>query len=76
MNYANAVKRPRTRGFIIDTIRSHADTEFGRDAAVDIVRTLLQRFELDYVYGAIEKVFTQLILTICRLLFNSMDLDR
>ena len=58
MNYANAVKRPKTRGFIVDAIRSHADTEFGRDAAVDIVGTLLQQFEIDYVYGAIEKVFT------------------
>ena len=57
MNYANAVKRPKTRGFLYETIKSHADTEFGAEASGDIVQTLLQRFELEYVFNAVQKVF-------------------
>ena len=57
MNYANAVKRPKTRAFLYDTIKSHADTEFGAEASGDIVQTLLQRFELEYVFNAVQKVF-------------------
>ena len=56
MNYANAVKRPKTRAFLYDTIKSHADTEFGAEAARDIVQTLLQRFEVEYVFNAVQKV--------------------
>ena len=57
MSYPNAVKRPKTRAFIINTIKSHADTEFGAEASQGIVQTLLQRFELDYVFNAVQKVF-------------------
>ena len=57
MNYANAVKRPKTRAYILNTIKSHADTEFGAEASGDIVQTLLQRFELEYVFNAVQKVF-------------------
>ena len=57
MNYANAVKRPKTRAFIFDTIKSHADTEFGVEASQDVVQILIQRFELEYVFNAVQKVF-------------------
>ena len=57
MNYANAVKRPKTRAYILNSIKSHADTEFGAEASGDIVQTLLQRFELEYVFNAVQKVF-------------------
>ena len=57
MNYANAVKRPKTRAYLYDTVKSHADTEFGAEASGEIVQTLLQRFELNYVFNAVQKVF-------------------
>ena len=57
MNYANAVKRPKTRAFLYDTIKSHADTEFGGEVSRDIVHILLQRFEVEYVFNAVQKVF-------------------
>ena len=57
MNYANAVKRPKTRAFIFDTIKSRADTEFGVEASQDVVQILSQRFELEYVFNAVQKVF-------------------
>ena len=61
MNYAHAVKRPKTRAFIFDTIKLNADTEFGAEASQDIVQILLQRFELEYVFNAIQKVFHKII---------------
>ena len=61
MNYANAVKRPKTRAYIINTIKSHADTEFGVEASQDILQILLQRFEIEYVFDAVQKVFYLII---------------
>ena len=61
MNYANAVKRPKTRSYIINTIKSHADTEFGVEASQDILQILLQRFEIEYVFDAVQKVFYLII---------------
>ena len=61
MNYANAVKRPKTRAFIFNTIKSHADTEFGSEASQGILQILLQRFELEYMFDAVQKVFHSII---------------
>ena len=61
MNYANAVKRPKTRAFLYDTIKSHADTEFGFEASQDILQILLQRFEIEYIFDAVQKVFYSII---------------
>ena len=51
------MKRPKTRAFLYETIKSHADTEFGGEVSGDIVHTLLQRFEVEYVFNAVQKVF-------------------
>ena len=61
MNYANAVKRPKTRAYILNTIKSHADTEFGVEASQDILQILLQRFEIEYIFDAVQKVFYSII---------------
>ena len=61
MNYANAVKRPKTRAFLYDTIKSHADTEFGVGASQDILQILLQRFDIEYIFDAVQKVFYLII---------------
>ena len=60
MDYANAVKRPKTRGFILDAVRSQANTEFGTEFSQDIVKDLQHKFGLDYLYTAVEKVFIYL----------------
>ena len=61
MNYANAVKRPKTRAYILNTIKSHADTEFGVEDSQDIFQNLLQRFEIEYIFDAVQKVFYSII---------------
>ena len=61
MNYANALKRPKTRAYILNTIKSHADTEFGVEASQDILQILLQRFEIEYIFDAVQKVFYSII---------------
>ena len=56
MNYAKAAKRPKTRGYTLNGIHSAAEVEFGFELSKEVVSKLLQRFTIDYVFDATEKV--------------------
>ena len=57
MNYANAVKRPKTRAYLANFVQSQAELEFGVDASKEVVSRLLLRFKVEYISEAVEQVY-------------------
>ena len=57
MNYANAVKRPKTRAYLANFFQSQAELEFGVDASKEVVSRLLLRFKVEYISEAVEQVY-------------------
>ena len=56
MNYAKAVKRPKTRTYMANILQSKAEIEFGFELSTVEVSRLLKRFSIDYVFDVTEKV--------------------
>ena len=56
MYFAQAVKGPKTRSFMLNTINSKAEVEVGHKLSTDEVSKLTQRFSIDYVFDATERV--------------------
>ena len=57
MNYANAVKRPKTRAYLANFVQSQAELEFGVEASKEVVSRLLLSFKEEYIYEAVGKVY-------------------
>ena len=56
MNYAKALKGPRTRGYMLNALHSQAETEIGHKLSKEEVSPLLQRFTIEFVYETTNKV--------------------
>ena len=56
MNFAQALKGPLTRGSMLNSIHSRAEVELGHKLSKDEISKLAQKFSLDYVFYASEKV--------------------
>ena len=56
MNFAQALKCPLTRGSMLNSMHSRAEVELGHKLSKDEISKLAQKFSLDYVFYASEKV--------------------
>ena len=56
MNYAQALKGPRTKSYMLNVLHSQAETEIGHKLSKEEVSQLCQRFTIENVYGTVNKV--------------------